>query len=63
MNRGQLYWLNIITRVANEHFGVQPHLGILVTKQPDHMWLCACVTWALKVFESYSKAQQTQQVF
>jgi len=32
-------------------------------KQPDRMWLCASATLSLKVVESCSKAEKTQQVF
>jgi len=48
---------------SHQHFGVWPLLRILAPKQPDHTWLCTCVTRAPKVVESCSKAQKTWQVF
>jgi len=44
---------------AQINFCVRPLLVIFVPEQPDHMWLCARVTLALKVVESCSKAQKT----
>ena len=51
-----------LLQCGSQHFGVRPVLRIFVPKEPDCTWLCTRITRAPKVVESFSKAQETQQV-
>jgi len=50
------FWKNLNTLTSGGN-------RILAPKQWDRTWFCACVTRALKVVESCSKAQKMWQVF